>query len=243
MANYIKSFRDGVLTASDGSGPARTHEVVLAEGDLSIKETHQRVELRNRGVLYDIKEGDQAPLEVSFTLKHASLEPIPQAESVLSSGINNTDTTIPVTAPVSLGFTAPGKGVVSNPAIERTEVISWTGVSTGQLTGATRGEDGTSAAFWVTGNRITQLQADQLTQLYSFLRFVEESYGNVSTRDGLTQVPCVDLVFDLVGVGGSTEETVALEDFYVEDIELTEGADYNTLKVSGRAWRTAVTVS
>lgn len=158
MANYIKSLRDGTLTILDGTGTPNETEIVVAEGDLSIKETHNVVPILNRGALHEIKVGDEAPVEVSFSMKFHGFQ-------VADSGVNP----------------------------------------------------------------------------YEALTHTGGASGYTSTR-ATTQVVCNDLRFELAGVGGTTEETVTLSDFYVQDIEFTEG-DPNMLKVSGKAWVTAPTIS
>jgi hypothetical protein len=59
-------------------------------------------------------------------------------QTTLSAGIDNVVTTIPLTS--TTGFPTTGYITIDN------EVIAYTGVSGGNLTGATRGSDGTSAA-------------------------------------------------------------------------------------------------
>lgn len=77
MATYnTRNLRDGVLTVkAPGSGKTTAwHTVALDEGDLSWTETQNVIEVSDRGVLSHIRKGDEAPMEVNFTLKYQSLE-------------------------------------------------------------------------------------------------------------------------------------------------------------------------
>lgn len=69
MADYIKSFRDGVLSVVDGTATPIVTVCLVAEGDLKIKETSNVVGVLDRGTLHEIKVGDEAPIEVSFGIK------------------------------------------------------------------------------------------------------------------------------------------------------------------------------
>lgn len=69
MADFVRSFRDGVLTIRDGTGTPNEAEVVVAEGDLTIKLGKEHLEIKDRGNLHEIKKGDEIPMEVSFSAK------------------------------------------------------------------------------------------------------------------------------------------------------------------------------
>lgn len=64
----VRNLRDGELVIKDNGG-ANSLTVALDEGDLSWSETHNVVNVLDRGDLSHVRVGDQAPVAGSFTLK------------------------------------------------------------------------------------------------------------------------------------------------------------------------------
>jgi len=75
-----RNLRDGVLTIYGKItvgpwGPNTTiwHTIALDAGDLSWTETQNVIEVMDRGVLDHIRKGDEAPVDLSFSLKYQNL--------------------------------------------------------------------------------------------------------------------------------------------------------------------------
>ena len=67
-----RNLRDGVLSVYD-KGRAHHITVSLDAGDLSWTETQNVIEVSDRGVLDHVRSGDEAPMDVSFSLKYQGL--------------------------------------------------------------------------------------------------------------------------------------------------------------------------
>jgi hypothetical protein len=57
-------IKDSIITILDGAG--HSLEVVIGEGNLIYSEKREIKYTKNKGLLYDVKLGDQQPMEVSF---------------------------------------------------------------------------------------------------------------------------------------------------------------------------------
>lgn len=70
MPKVTKNLRDGELVVKDGTTPtANDITVALDEGDLGIDETLNTVNVLDRGSLDHMRQGDEEPVRVTFTLK------------------------------------------------------------------------------------------------------------------------------------------------------------------------------
>ena len=72
---------------------------------------------------------------------------------------------------------------------------------------------------------------------FSARDFLENAGALLTTRSGRTDVFTCKLVFlvDNPAVSGDQNETLTFDNFKCEDIKFAEGAEYNTLAVTGRA--------
>lgn len=64
----VRNFRDGIMTIKDGTGTPNELEVVLDQGDVSYTENRNVNTILDRGVLYAFREGDDQPVEVTFSI-------------------------------------------------------------------------------------------------------------------------------------------------------------------------------
>jgi hypothetical protein len=100
ISTLTKNLRDGTVVVSDGTGTPKTLTLLLDSGDLSWTESEEAVQVLDRGVLDHTREGDQVPVDISFSVKWVQL----LAES-LSGGsdrtlyemVNNTNSTYTTT--------------------------------------------------------------------------------------------------------------------------------------------------
>lgn len=77
MATFnTRNLRDGVVTfKSTTVGATAVHQTIaLDEGDLSWTQTQNVIEVMDRGALSHIRAGDQAAMDISFTLKYQNLQ-------------------------------------------------------------------------------------------------------------------------------------------------------------------------
>lgn len=156
-----RNLRDGVLVINDGGGSPETLTIAVDEGDIRIEEVSNAVEVLDRGVLDHVREGDQEPVTVEFSLKFQ-------------------------------------------------EFIADTGAAS--------------------------------PTPYEALRKIGNASAWASTR-GVGEKYCLNLIFTIASPAGAPNEVVTLADFYHTRIAFAEGADYNTLSVSGRAWITTPSVA
>ena len=70
---FHKSYRDGVLKLSDGTGSPVVTTLSVVEGDLNIRMSQTVETILSRGALHEFKLGDEVPMEFSFTIKLDSL--------------------------------------------------------------------------------------------------------------------------------------------------------------------------
>lgn len=64
----VRNFRDGIMKIVDGTTPtANELEIVLDQGDVSYTEVRNVNTILDRGVLYAFREGDDQPIEVTFS--------------------------------------------------------------------------------------------------------------------------------------------------------------------------------
>lgn len=239
MADFVRSFRDGLLTLVDGTTPTAVSLIVLdAVGDLKFTLNRQVVEILRRGALEDIKRGDQAPIEWSSTFKFRGVEGVPLADTTLRTAAGSGDTSLSLAVGTGAGFASSGEGLLGpeNGASvdQEPERFTWSGKSTDTLTGVTRGTNGTTAKSWANGARVRQLDLAARTVL-EFVHRLGGYAGLVSTRD-TTDVFTFDLWASWNDVAGSVEEAVSLNDAFVLKSELGEGADFDTITLSGKAW-------
>lgn len=75
MPLKTRNYRDGTLIIVDGTTPtANTLEVVGCDGDLTFSETQESFLIMRRGIIDSIREGDQQPISLSFTVKFEQWE-------------------------------------------------------------------------------------------------------------------------------------------------------------------------
>jgi hypothetical protein len=60
------NLKNAVLKIKDGTGTPLELTVVMGEGNLTYSEKKPRIYLKNRGLLDDVEDGDDEPMEVSF---------------------------------------------------------------------------------------------------------------------------------------------------------------------------------
>ena len=65
----VRNLRDGELVISDGTSTPLTITLVLDEGDLSWTESEEAVQVLDRGVLAQVRPGNEVPVEISFSAK------------------------------------------------------------------------------------------------------------------------------------------------------------------------------
>jgi len=88
MPLKTRNYRDGILTIIDGTTPTpNEREVVGCDGDLTFSESQESFLVMRRGVIDSIREGDQQPISVSFTVKFEQW----QAADGASTGISVVD--------------------------------------------------------------------------------------------------------------------------------------------------------
>lgn len=68
----VRSLRDGVLKLQDGTGTPNEITVALEDGGISYTETNNVDVIMDRGVLDHVRQGDEAPVEISVSLKFQS---------------------------------------------------------------------------------------------------------------------------------------------------------------------------
>ena len=76
-----RNLRDGVLSVYD-KGRAHHMTVSLDSGDLSWTETQNVLEISDRGVLDHVRSGDEAPMDISFSVKYQGLYTVGGAAGV-----------------------------------------------------------------------------------------------------------------------------------------------------------------
>lgn len=81
-----RNLRDGQLVIADGASATLT--LALDNGDLSWTETLNPIEILDRGVLDHVRDGDQAPVELSFSSMWTNL--VNASLSAASGGDANT---------------------------------------------------------------------------------------------------------------------------------------------------------
>lgn len=246
---FVKSFRDGTLTLSDGAGTPVTTVVDYAEGDFSAEMTRNVNVLTNRGALLDLKSGDKAPIAVTFSLKLDNLNVLanpPETKTVLTIAHPSSFTDI---FPARQGtqspadttdFSSSGVGRLLDLADpSRSEIFTWSSKNSTTLQGVTRGAHGTTALDFAQFDRVYEFDLAE-RRVYEFLERRGGFAGLTSTRDASTDVFTCDLIFSMTDQDDNVEETDTFEDFYLEKLETSEGDEYSILKVSGRCWSTDV---
>jgi len=73
VTNIVRNLRDGQLVVSDGTGTPETLTLALDNGDLSWSEPENDVQILDRGVLDHVRDGDEAPIELSFSAMWTNL--------------------------------------------------------------------------------------------------------------------------------------------------------------------------
>lgn len=75
MALKTRNYRDGIIIIRDGATPTSNElEVLGAEGDLSFSETQTAKVIMRRGAVDSLREGDEEPINLSFTIKFEQWE-------------------------------------------------------------------------------------------------------------------------------------------------------------------------
>jgi len=83
---FIKSLRDAVLTVIDGTTPTPNEvEVLVASGDLSIRETREYKEILDRGTLHQLKSGDEVPMDISFSARFHGYQVADSGENAIEA--------------------------------------------------------------------------------------------------------------------------------------------------------------
>lgn len=73
MTGVTKNLRDGVVTLMDGTTPTpNSLQLVLDEGDLSMTEEQQLIEVYRRGKASHRRLGDETLIKVSFSAKYTN---------------------------------------------------------------------------------------------------------------------------------------------------------------------------
>jgi hypothetical protein len=67
-------LKNTTFTIKDGDSPVNSIEIKIGEGDLTYTETVTREYMLNRGLLDDVRNGDQVPMDVRFDFKWEYLE-------------------------------------------------------------------------------------------------------------------------------------------------------------------------
>jgi len=81
---------------------------------------------------------------------------------------------------------------------------------------------------------------------YELLMQQGDATSAASTRADSAEAYCVDVEFTITNPDADTgekDELIKVDDFFVEEITFTEGDEYNTLAVSGRAMITSPTIT
>jgi hypothetical protein len=69
MSGSTRNLRDGKVIIQDGSPSPKQLEIPIAEGDLAFTQKSPSFVVLNRGRIDSRKQGDETPLDVSFTGK------------------------------------------------------------------------------------------------------------------------------------------------------------------------------
>jgi len=200
-------------------------------------------EWANRGLHYWEVENTSITLatdQTEYTIFRSSAEGASNGvTTTLSAGINDTVTTIPLTAVTNMP--SSGKIKINN------EVISYTGISSLNLTGATRAADNTTAASHTSGDAVTNFVngADDILEasfrndssidvpLTKIARSAYQALSNKSSTGQPSQY-FVQRFIDKITINlyltpGSTENGKFLNFFFVKRIQdagaYTNGAD------------------
>ena len=238
MADFVKSFRDGVLTFVDASGTPKTIIITDAEGDFKATMARNVVEMKNRGVLLDIKKGDVAPTEWSLSIKFRGLEGAPLASSTIATQLLVAATTIELAD--ASAFATSGTAVIGpangSGADQEEEVVAWGSKASDTLLGGIRGHDGSTAKQWEIGAPIREI--DFAKRTIAEWMFRRGGYaGLVGTRDATSDVFAFRLWFSVLDKDDNIESIFDLDDAYALKVDVVEGADYNTLVASGRSFQ------
>lgn len=75
MPTYnTRNLRDGIVTFKSFTATTSVHHTLtLDEGDLAWSQVQNVIEVLDRGVLSHIRKGDEAGMDISFTLKYQNL--------------------------------------------------------------------------------------------------------------------------------------------------------------------------
>lgn len=64
-----KNLRDGTIKIRDGTTPANEVEIAIDEGDLSFTVHDNVINVLDRGDLSHMRKGDEAPVDLNFSIK------------------------------------------------------------------------------------------------------------------------------------------------------------------------------
>lgn len=101
-SSTVRNLRDGQITVADGSQPSKTTTALCDVGDLSWSMPEETHVIRCRGEMVGQRDGDDQPLELSFTTKWTQLISHTNDSSdgnVLYEMVMNIDDTYTTTAP------------------------------------------------------------------------------------------------------------------------------------------------
>ena len=86
----VIDLKDAVITIIDGTTPVNSVEVKVGEGNLTFSEKRNMQYILDRGVLDEVREGDEVPVDVSLNfvweyLRAASGSGLPTVEEALKN--------------------------------------------------------------------------------------------------------------------------------------------------------------
>ena len=87
VTNLVRNLRDGQLVISDGTGTPLTLTLALDNGDLSWSSPESDVQIKDRGNLDHVRDGDQEAIELSFSSMWTNL--VNASEAGASAGSAN----------------------------------------------------------------------------------------------------------------------------------------------------------
>ena len=118
-------LKDAVFTIKDGTGTAKTCTVVVGDGNIQFDESVNYQYLLDRGILDEVRLGDQVPVNVSFAFRwkyvvpatgHSGGEVVTPQDALRKRGAASTwvssdkDTCKPYAVDLSVVLTAPCAG-------------------------------------------------------------------------------------------------------------------------------------
>lgn len=150
VTNIVRNLRDGQLVITDGGSETLT--LALDNGDLSWSEPENDVQILDRGSLDHARDGDEAPVELSFSAMWTNL--INASEGGGSAGsanqlyemINNSGDTYTSVASTGHKYQLKHAFTVIDPAGNNTELIEFNNVYKQSLECA-EGDDANTITF------------------------------------------------------------------------------------------------